>query len=133
MLFDGYPLRHWIKKFDCYLFFYLPSFLFFYLFFLMSTKRQSSHSIIEKRRRERINDKIQQLKDIVPSCNPYSEQQPIVGPSFHQPLHKLAILEAAIAYIEQLHQILLDAPSSPLLNDPKIVNILEHARQCQKN
>ncbi|KAG2220274.1 hypothetical protein INT45_009889 [Circinella minor] len=97
----------------------------------------SQHSLTEKRRRERINDKIQQLKEIIPTCNPYSEQQPIRGPSFHQPLHKLAILEAAIDYIQQMHQTLLNHSSdgdshSIILTDPKVLNVIEHAHQCKQ-
>lgn len=72
-------------------------------------QRRLSHSSIEKRRRERINDKIQQLKELIPSCNPSSLSDPIAAPSFHQPLHKLSILQSAIDYIEQLHQTLLEA------------------------
>lgn len=114
-------------------------------------KQRTLHSSIEKRRRERINDKIQQLKEMVPACNPYSEKNPIAGPSLYQPLHKLTILQAAIEYIEEMHQKLLDAAaaassSSPdsaaatpshhhhhhhhLLDDPKIIQVIEHAQQC---
>ena len=100
-------------------------------------KQRTLHSSIEKRRRERINDKIQQLKDMVPACNPYSEKNPIAGPSLYQPLHKLTILQAAIEYIEEMHQKLLDASSPPsdatsshLLDDPKIIQVIEHAQQC---
>ena len=106
-----------------------------------TSRRESSssqHSLIEKRRRERINDKIQQLKEIIPTCNPYSDQQPIRGPSFHQPLHKLAILEAAIDYIQQMHQTILnhsssDDSSSLILTDPKILKVIEHAHQCKQH
>ena len=103
-----------------------------------SSSTSSQHSLIEKRRRERINDKIQQLKEIIPTCNPYSEQQPIRGPSFHQPLHKLAILEAAIDYIQQMHQTILnhsssDDSSSLMLTDPKLLKVIEHAHQCKQH
>ncbi|KAI7852827.1 helix-loop-helix DNA-binding domain-containing protein [Circinella umbellata] len=105
-----------------------------------TSRRESSssqHSLIEKRRRERINDKIQQLKEIIPTCNPYSDQQPIRGPSFHQPLHKLAILEAAIDYIQQMHQTLLNHSSgddshSMILTDPNVLKVIEHAHQCKQ-
>lgn len=100
-------------------------------------KQRTLHSSIEKRRRERINDKIQQLKEMIPACNPYSEKNPIAGPSLYQPLHKLTILQAAIEYIEEMHQKLLDASTtsssdttSHLLDDPKIVQVIEHAQQC---
>ncbi|KAG9285050.1 hypothetical protein G9A89_009861 [Geosiphon pyriformis] len=52
--------------------------------------RKVSHSAIERRRRERINDKIMQLKDLIPSCADQDH------------LHKLNILQSAIDYIEYL-------------------------------
>ncbi|KAK9763189.1 Sterol regulatory element-binding protein 2 [Basidiobolus ranarum] len=54
------------------------------------TLRKVSHSAIERRRRERINDKIFQLKTLVPSC------------ANQVNLHKLSILESAIEYIHEL-------------------------------
>ncbi|KAI8086119.1 uncharacterized protein BX664DRAFT_359673 [Halteromyces radiatus] len=63
--------------------------------------RRLSHSAIEKRRRERINDKIDQLKHLIPSCCPSPDTLP--SASMHQPLHKLSVLQAAIDYIHQLH------------------------------
>ncbi|CAO3629062.1 unnamed protein product [Cunninghamella blakesleeana] len=55
--------------------------------------RKISHSAIEKRRRERINDKIMQLKNIIPAC----ENQ--------ENLHKLSILQSAIDYITYLKKV----------------------------
>ncbi|TPX70570.1 hypothetical protein SpCBS45565_g01617 [Spizellomyces sp. 'palustris'] len=52
--------------------------------------RKVSHSAIERRRRERINDKIMQLKGLVPSC------------AHQENLHKLSILQNAIDYIRLL-------------------------------
>ncbi|ORY04172.1 helix-loop-helix DNA-binding protein [Basidiobolus meristosporus CBS 931.73] len=52
--------------------------------------RKVSHSAIERRRRERINDKIFQLKTLVPSC------------ANQVNLHKLSILESTIEYIHEL-------------------------------
>ncbi|KAG0250851.1 hypothetical protein BG011_008034 [Mortierella polycephala] len=52
--------------------------------------RKVSHSAIERRRRERINDKILQLKHLVPSC--VDEDH----------LHKLSILQSTIEYIQYL-------------------------------
>ncbi|TPX62879.1 hypothetical protein PhCBS80983_g00148 [Powellomyces hirtus] len=52
--------------------------------------RKVSHSAIERRRRERINDKIMQLKSLVPSC------------ANQENLHKLSILQNAIEYIHTL-------------------------------
>lgn len=55
--------------------------------------RKVSHSAIERRRRERINDKIFQLKQLIPSC---VEQDN---------LHKMSILQSAIDYIAYLKDI----------------------------
>ncbi|KAI9095197.1 hypothetical protein DFS34DRAFT_626969 [Phlyctochytrium arcticum] len=52
--------------------------------------RKVSHSAIERRRRERINDKIMQLKGLVPAC------------ADQENLHKLSILQNAIEYIRVL-------------------------------
>ncbi|CAO3616937.1 unnamed protein product [Cunninghamella blakesleeana] len=68
--------------------------------------RRLSHSAIEKRRRERINDKIDQLKHLIPSCCPSTDSLP--SASMHQPLHKLSVLQAAIDYIHQLHDQLIE-------------------------
>ncbi|KAG0081087.1 hypothetical protein BGZ93_002779, partial [Podila epicladia] len=58
--------------------------------------RKVSHSAIERRRRERINDKILQLKHLVPSC--VDEDH----------LHKLSILQSTIEYIQHLKRFLPD-------------------------
>ncbi|OBZ88816.1 Upstream stimulatory factor 2 [Choanephora cucurbitarum] len=55
--------------------------------------RKLSHSAIERRRRERINDKIVQLKELIPSC------------ADRDNLHKMTILQSAIDYIIYLKQI----------------------------
>ncbi|KAI8063484.1 hypothetical protein BC940DRAFT_307309 [Gongronella butleri] len=55
--------------------------------------RKMSHSAIERRRRERINDKIMQLKAIIPTC------------ANQEYLHKLSILQSAIDYIKYLKNI----------------------------
>ncbi|CAI2173894.1 10657_t:CDS:2 [Funneliformis geosporum] len=52
--------------------------------------RKVSHSAIERRRREKINDKIMQLKELIPSCADQDH------------LHKLSILQSAIEYIQYL-------------------------------
>ncbi|KAF9164061.1 hypothetical protein DFQ26_001848 [Actinomortierella ambigua] len=52
--------------------------------------RKVSHSAIERRRRERINDKILQLKHLVPAC--VDEDH----------LHKLSILQSTIEYVQYL-------------------------------
>ncbi|KAF9919893.1 hypothetical protein FBU30_010406 [Linnemannia zychae] len=56
--------------------------------------RKVSHSAIERRRRERINDKILQLKHLVPAC--VDEDH----------LHKLSILQSTIEYIQHLKSVL---------------------------
>ncbi|KAI8089844.1 uncharacterized protein BX664DRAFT_334061 [Halteromyces radiatus] len=55
--------------------------------------RKISHSAIERRRRERINDKIMQLKQIIPSC------------ADQENLHKMSILQSAIDYIQYLKRL----------------------------
>ncbi|ORZ16461.1 Myc-type, basic helix-loop-helix domain-containing protein, partial [Absidia repens] len=55
--------------------------------------RKISHSAIERRRRERINDKIMQLKQIIPAC------------ADQENLHKMSILQSAIDYINHLKEI----------------------------
>ncbi|KAI8977070.1 hypothetical protein BDF20DRAFT_835903 [Mycotypha africana] len=52
--------------------------------------RKLSHSAIERRRREKINDKILQLKELIPSCAERND------------LHKMTILQSAIDYITYL-------------------------------
>ncbi|OAD06811.1 helix-loop-helix DNA-binding domain-containing transcription factor [Mucor lusitanicus CBS 277.49] len=61
--------------------------------------RKVSHSAIERRRRERINDKILQLKDLIPSC------------SDRENLHKMTILQSAIDYITYLKKVIDDSPT----------------------
>jgi hypothetical protein len=56
--------------------------------------RKVSHSAIERRRRERINDKIIQLKELIPSC------------SDRDNLHKMSILQCAIDYITYLKKVI---------------------------
>ncbi|KAG0172944.1 hypothetical protein DFQ28_008500 [Apophysomyces sp. BC1034] len=55
--------------------------------------RKVSHSAIERRRRERINDKIVQLKQLIPSCADQDN------------LHKMSILQSAIDYIGYLKMV----------------------------
>ncbi|KAI8889289.1 helix-loop-helix DNA-binding protein, partial [Backusella circina FSU 941] len=60
---------------------------------LREQARKVSHSAIEKRRRERINDKIIQLKELIPSC------------AAQENIHKMSILQSAIDYITYLKDI----------------------------
>ncbi|RCI02476.1 hypothetical protein CU098_010134 [Rhizopus stolonifer] len=55
--------------------------------------RKLSHSAIERRRREKINDKILQLKELIPSC------------ADRDHLHKMTVLQSAIEYIDYLKNI----------------------------
>ncbi|CAG8661492.1 16036_t:CDS:2 [Funneliformis caledonium] len=59
--------------------------------------RKVSHSAIERRRREKINDKIMQLKDLIPSCADQDH------------LHKLSILQSAIEYIQYLQECVVES------------------------
>jgi hypothetical protein len=95
--------------------------------------RRLSHSAIEKRRRERINDKIDQLKYLIPSCCPTTEHTLLPSASMHQPLHKLSVLQAAIDYIQQLHlELVQQAPLIlPNRSDKELEMILSHARKQQ--
>ncbi|ORZ23542.1 helix-loop-helix DNA-binding domain-domain-containing protein [Absidia repens] len=94
-----------------------------------SLKISSNHNTIEKRRRERINDKIDQLKYLIPSCCPDT----LPYASMHQPLHKLSILQAAIEYIHHLHTQLVDqSPCLDLSDQGQLTHILSHARRQQQ-
>jgi hypothetical protein len=81
--------------------------------------RRSSHSAVEKRRRERMNDKIERLKSLIPSC---TAQFPT---SVQQPIHKLSVLQAAIDYIEELHAHLENnlPQDDPFLKDLSVVTM----------
>lgn len=88
--------------------------------------RRSSHSAVEKRRRERMNDKIERLKDLIPSCNSFFPT------AVQQPIHKLSVLQASIDYIGQLHhQLETRLPKdNPLLKDISLMR--EKNKHCQK-
>ncbi|KAG0211349.1 hypothetical protein BGX28_008006 [Mortierella sp. GBA30] len=65
--------------------------------------RKVSHSAIERRRRERINDKILQLKHLVPAC--VDEDH----------LHKLSILQSTIEYIQYLKSVIPESVANATL------------------
>ena len=65
-------------------------------------RRKVSHSVIEKRRRERINYCISQLNVLVPSC--HAEDN----------LQKLAVLEKTVEYIRTMQGIKTDLHPYPL-------------------
>ncbi|RKO84441.1 hypothetical protein BDK51DRAFT_47560 [Blyttiomyces helicus] len=68
--------------------------------------RKVSHSAIERRRRERINDKIMQLKTLVPAC------------AAQENIHKLSILQGAIEYIRVLQDELAVARGEVQQSEP---------------
>lgn len=76
---------------------FIPQVIYYPTFYNEADKREKarkiSHSAIEKRRREKMNDKINQIKRLIPSC---AEQEN---------LHKMTILQNAIDYISYLKQI----------------------------
>ncbi|KAG0189813.1 hypothetical protein DFQ28_002858 [Apophysomyces sp. BC1034] len=92
--------------------------------------RRLSHSAIEKRRRERINDKIEQLKRLIPSCTP-PKDGPVLA-SMHQPIHKLSVLQAAIDYINQLHRRIEKTDPNNDNIDHKLVQVIYHARHISQ-
>lgn len=76
--------------------------------------RKVSHSAIERRRREKINDKILQLRDLIPAC------------SERENLHKMTILQSAIDYIVYLKTTIEDLES-----DKKTEKFIPTATQQQ--
>lgn len=61
--------------------------------------RKTAHSLIERRRRSKMNEEFGVLKDMIPAC---------AG----QDMHKLAILQASIDYVRYLKKCLEDIPGS---------------------
>lgn len=53
--------------------------------------RKTAHSVIERRRRSKMNEEFGVLKDMIPACK-------------NQEMHKLAILQASIEYLRYLEQ-----------------------------
>ncbi|KAE8145538.1 hypothetical protein BDV25DRAFT_164476 [Aspergillus avenaceus] len=53
--------------------------------------RKTAHSLIERRRRSKMNEEFATLKDMIPACR-------------NQDMHKLAILQASIDYVNYLEQ-----------------------------
>lgn len=66
--------------------------------------RKMSHSAIERRRRERINDKIVQLRQLIPSC------------ANQEHLHKMTVLQSAIDYIAYLKDVVARLDGEESLN-----------------
>ncbi|KAI7492860.1 hypothetical protein KC367_g8953, partial [Hortaea werneckii] len=71
--------------------------------------RKTAHSLIERRRRSKMNEEFGVLKDMIPACQ-------------GQEMHKLAILQASIEYLRYLEQCISDlqaqAHSPPSLPPP---------------
>ncbi|CAK4028145.1 transcriptional regulator of yeast form adherence 6-like [Lecanosticta acicola] len=57
--------------------------------------RKTAHSLIERRRRSKMNEEFGVLKDMIPACK-------------GQEMHKLAILQASIDYLRYLEQCVAD-------------------------
>ncbi|QDS74396.1 hypothetical protein FKW77_005618 [Venturia effusa] len=57
--------------------------------------RKTAHSLIERRRRSKMNEEFGVLKDMIPACN-------------GSDMHKLAILQASIEYMRYLEKCLAD-------------------------
>ncbi|KAI9820019.1 MAG: hypothetical protein M1827_006590 [Pycnora praestabilis] len=57
--------------------------------------RKTAHSLIERRRRSKMNEEFGVLKDMIPACK-------------DQEMHKLAILQASIEYLRYLEQCVTD-------------------------
>ncbi|KAI9893503.1 MAG: hypothetical protein M1814_006299 [Vezdaea aestivalis] len=61
--------------------------------------RKTAHSLIERRRRSKMNEEFGVLKDMIPACN-------------GQEMHKLAILQASIEYLRYLERCIKDLKGS---------------------
>ncbi|RPA81676.1 HLH-domain-containing protein [Ascobolus immersus RN42] len=56
------------------------------------TQRKTAHSLIERRRRGKINDEFEKLRRLVPACQDQNERS----------MHKLEVLKASVDYLEYL-------------------------------
>ncbi|KAJ5359113.1 uncharacterized protein N7496_011526 [Penicillium cataractarum] len=61
--------------------------------------RKTAHSLIERRRRSKMNEEFGTLKDMIPACR-------------GQEMHKLAILQASIDYVNYLEKCIQDLKSA---------------------
>ena len=79
--------------------------------------RKTAHSLIERRRRSKMNEEFGTLKDMIPACQ-------------GQEMHKLAILQASIDYVNYLERCISDlktagshslppSPTSPQYQPPQ--------------
>ncbi|MCJ1223644.1 hypothetical protein MMC12_000287 [Toensbergia leucococca] len=70
--------------------------------------RKTAHSLIERRRRSKMNEEFGVLKDMIPACK-------------DEEMHKLAILQASIDYLRYLEQCVTDLKAAnSALPTPKI-------------
>lgn len=67
--------------------------------------RKTAHSLIERRRRSKMNEEFGVLKEMIPACR-------------DQEMHKLAILQASIEYLRYLEQCVADLDSKARQSPP---------------
>ncbi|KAK4953456.1 hypothetical protein LTR28_006455 [Elasticomyces elasticus] len=67
--------------------------------------RKTAHSLIERRRRSKMNEEFGVLRDLIPACK-------------GQEMHKLAILQASIEYTRYLEQCIADLQASKITSRP---------------
>ncbi|KAK5134435.1 hypothetical protein LTR08_006482 [Meristemomyces frigidus] len=80
--------------------------------------RKTAHSVIERRRRSKMNEEFGVLQDMIPACQ-------------GQEMHKLAILQASIEYLRYLEQCVKDLQAqghSPRLSPPPVVAVAQGAQ-----
>ncbi|CDM28729.1 Helix-loop-helix DNA-binding [Penicillium roqueforti FM164] len=67
--------------------------------------RKTAHSLIERRRRSKMNEEFGTLKDMIPACT-------------GQEMHKLAILQASIDYVNYLEKCIRDMKTGGFTHTP---------------
>ncbi|KAJ5950624.1 uncharacterized protein N7479_009037 [Penicillium vulpinum] len=67
--------------------------------------RKTAHSLIERRRRSKMNEEFGTLKDMIPACT-------------GQEMHKLAILQASIDYVNYLEKCIRDMKTAGSTHTP---------------
>ncbi|KAL8736247.1 MAG: hypothetical protein Q9166_000402 [cf. Caloplaca sp. 2 TL-2023] len=68
--------------------------------------RKTAHSVIERRRRSKMNEEFGVLKDMIPACKDHE-------------MHKLAILQASIEYLRYLEQCITDLKAANGVKSPQ--------------
>ncbi|KAH0551774.1 hypothetical protein GP486_007007 [Trichoglossum hirsutum] len=69
--------------------------------------RKTAHSLIERRRRSKMNEEFGVLKQMIPACQ-------------NQDMHKLAILQASIDYLRYLEQCIADLKANNANSSPRL-------------